>query len=470
MSLLNFKVKLSAEIKKKYSFEEGGFKEMAYTAVPLILAYFSSSMMLFSDRLILAHYSFSAMNAAAAAGIICTVFIFGALGIASISEVFVGQFNGAKKFDQIGPAVWQMLWFSLFTVPFFFFIATFTGKYLLAHIDFEEHGNPYFQWLLYSGPFFAFNAALTGFFIGLGKVRLITALAFLGNAINILLDYFLVFGSPVYNIPSLGAKGAAIATGISQICISLVLLIIFLRKKNCQIYHTRESAFNPLFFWHSVKVGAPAGLSHVMEMTAWAAIYQLCILTSAMHITLMAFGQSFYSIILFCLEGMNKAVTAIAANLIGARKWQLVSKTFFSGFQLLLILYGVSSIILVIYPEFLIRIFLEKVDNTEEYAYLFGQLKLVSLFVWFYFLFDGIAWISSGIITAAEDTLFLMSVNAFSAWVVAFVPSYYIIYKWHLNPIFCWVIFVAYAFFNGICFFLRYRWLLKRSLAYNNKP
>ena len=109
--------------------EEGNFKEMAYTATPLILSSFSGSMVFFFDRLILANHSLSAMNAVAAADSIGTIFIFGVMYVAAISEVFVGQFNGAKKFDQVGPAVWQMLWFSLLTTPFFSYLQLFRENF-----------------------------------------------------------------------------------------------------------------------------------------------------------------------------------------------------------------------------------------------------------------------------------------------------------------------------------------------------
>ena len=47
------------------------------------------------------------------------VFIYGGIGIASIAEVFVGQFNGAKEYLKVASLVWQMIWFSLATSVIF---------------------------------------------------------------------------------------------------------------------------------------------------------------------------------------------------------------------------------------------------------------------------------------------------------------------------------------------------------------
>lgn len=169
--------------------------------------------MMFFDRLILANYSLDAMNAAAAAGMACMVFQYGAIGIASIAEVFTGQLNGAKKFTQTAQPSWQMVWFSLLTFPlFFFFIANDGAPFILSDYHYEDHGLPYFQWLLYFGPIFSIQAALSAFYIGIGKVRLVMASAVLSNMANVILDFLLVFGFSSF-FPSLGTKGASFFTG-----------------------------------------------------------------------------------------------------------------------------------------------------------------------------------------------------------------------------------------------------------------
>ena len=73
--------------------------------------------MFFTDRWILSMYSLHSMNAAIVVTSIVSIFQFAPLAVTSISEVFVGQYNGAGRYKEIGRPVWQMLWLCFFWDP-----------------------------------------------------------------------------------------------------------------------------------------------------------------------------------------------------------------------------------------------------------------------------------------------------------------------------------------------------------------
>ena len=77
-------------------FPSGSRRELFTLPVPLMLSALSGNLRVVFDRLVLSHYSLEVMNAAAAAGMMAMIFIYGAIGIVSIAEVFGGQFNGSK--------------------------------------------------------------------------------------------------------------------------------------------------------------------------------------------------------------------------------------------------------------------------------------------------------------------------------------------------------------------------------------
>src|SRR5215467_289720 len=143
---------------------EGSVQELWAISFPLILSILSINLMTFVDRLMLSKYGIQAMNAAVVADLVFNIFQFGVLGIASISEVFVGQFNGAKKYRRMGEVVWQMVWFSLATVIFFVPMSLFAGPYLIPQAEYIADGVPFFKWIMIFGPFFPLHAALASFF------------------------------------------------------------------------------------------------------------------------------------------------------------------------------------------------------------------------------------------------------------------------------------------------------------------
>src|SRR5690606_24666188 len=92
-------------------YPSGSLREQFAICLPLILSSLSSALMISADRVILAQFDHHAMNAAAMTAVIFFTFAFGAISVAGISEVFVGQHNGAKRYQKIGEPVWQMIWF-----------------------------------------------------------------------------------------------------------------------------------------------------------------------------------------------------------------------------------------------------------------------------------------------------------------------------------------------------------------------
>lgn len=439
----------------------GSMREIWTLALPLMFSLISGNLMIFVDRVILARYSLDAMNAAGAAQMTFFILLMGALGIASIAEVFVGQHNGAREYKKTGPAAWQMIWFSLFSAGVFLPIALIFAPYLVVDYHVHEHGLPYFKWLNLFGPSFPLQAALSAFFIGIGRVKMVTVAALLGNLVNIFLDIALVFGISDILEP-MGAKGAAIATGLAQTTQALVLGAVFLSPKYARSHGTHNFTFTPAYFWKSFKVGAPSACGHMIEVSAWALITNLLAKKGEDYVTVMLIGQSFFGLIAFTLEGIQKAVATIAANFIGAGKWELLEKAWISAVKLTLMMAVVVAPFLLSFPEFLIGQFLGDEISPERMMRMEGYLKIVSLSILAYFMFDGITWISAGILTAAGKTLFVMIANGINSWFFALTPMYLAVFYFDLGPTAAWIVLNFYGLINSSVFYLRYR-LLKRS-------
>lgn len=105
----------------------------------------------------------------------------------------------------------------------------------------------YFRWNNYFAPFLTLLTALSAFYIGQGKTGIIKWLGVIGNGVNVLLDPLFIFGYKGI-IPSMGIKGAAIATGIGIIVQVVILGSMFLAKKNRETFGTNDYRFKPIAF------------------------------------------------------------------------------------------------------------------------------------------------------------------------------------------------------------------------------
>jgi multidrug resistance protein, MATE family len=448
-------------------YKRGSVKELWTLAYPMILAFLSGNLMQFADRLFLAGYSVQALNAAAAAGIVASIFQYGTATIASIAEVFVGQFNGAEKFKKVAAPVWQMLWFSLFMCAFFGAIAKWGGPYLLSHYHYSDHGLPYFQWLLYFGAATPAIAALSSFFVGIGKTRRVMVITILGNLLNVALDPLLIFGVSGWIAP-MGTKGAAIATGVSTAAQMIAFAWMFLGHKYREKYATGVWRLDLSLFTRCLKVGVPGAIGHMIEWAAWAMTLRIMATTGELYLTVATIGQSMYMLLAFAFNGMEKAITTLAANRIGEGCPGEIWRVWRSGVKLLFISAVPAAILMLGYPDLIITQFFSAEVAGMDAGALVLLLQITAAGVFLYYILDGFTWISVGVLTAAEDTWFVMWTNAITAWLCGLLPIGIAMAYLKLSPGWYFFIMCFYGLTNALVFYRRLKkspWTHKESLS-----
>lgn len=431
-------------------------KDLWRICFPLMLSAFSGTFMIFLDRIVLAKYDTQAMVAATTAANVFFIFQYGAFYIAMISEVFVGQFNGAQRWKSVGKPVWQMIWFSMLCALVMIPIGIFCHAWFIP-TEFAKEGYPYFMWMMIFGASGPLVAAISAFFIGRSKVKIVMLSVILGNILNFILALTFVFGIPGLLAP-MGAKGAAIATGIAQLCVAMGLFIVFINPTNRKQFHTHDWKFDKSLFFTCIKIGFPNAIGHMVATAAWAAVMYYLTKTSIDHVTVMSIGLSIWMLFAFITEGLQQGVTALASNCIGAQKKEYVSEILMSGLQLQFLLALVLAIPLVIMPGTLVSFFIPfQSDPGNDISHLRELVELSCRWLWVAYLFDGMAWVIDGILTAAGDTQFIMFMNSIGTWIFFILPIYFFVVVMEGSPImtvqliavFCLILFASY--------YLRYR-------------
>ncbi|MBN9286909.1 MAG: hypothetical protein BGO43_04860 [Gammaproteobacteria bacterium 39-13] len=431
---------------------KGHIRALWRICFPLMLTALSGTLMAFLDRIILAKYDTQAMIAATIAANVVFIFQFGAMSIAMIAEVFVGQYNGAQQWKEIAKPVWQMIWFGLLCAFIMIPLGLF-GETLFIPREFAKEGDPYFSWMMIFGPVFPVAAALSAFFIGRGKIKVVTLSVILGNILNLLLGLLLVWGIPGILAP-LGAKGAAIATGIAETCVVLGLLWVFLHPSNQEKYQTHVWHFNKDLFIKCIKIGFPNTVGHMIATAAWAVLMLFLAKRGLEHITVISIGFSIWMLFSFITEGLQKGVTAIAANCIGAKKQKYISDVLMTGLKLQFLLAIILAVPLVIMPNVLVDFFIPLHSEGADISHLRELVEMSCRWLWVAYIFDGMAWVIDGILTAAGDTRFIMFMNSIGTWVFCVAPIYLFVViqdgaamlTLQLITIYCLVLFASYYF------------------------
>ena len=430
----------------KYS--AGSLKELLRISIPLMLTFFSGNFLMLCDRFFLGHYSVESMEGAVTASALIILFQQPLMRIASMTQVFVGTNFGASRHHLLGELVWQMIWFSLFsmviTLPLAFFIAPLIfGEGFIA-----SHASSYFYPLAWANFLFPLSIALSSFYIGRGKTKVVFLSTLLMHVINIGLDPLLIFGIKGI-LPPLGAQGAAIATAIAQGSYCTLLFVLFLGKEKRALYKTDNYAFKWRPFWELLRVALPRAASRLIVLSAWVAAATLFLAKGGDYMHIFSIAATLTCFFNFINDGMHQGIVTLASNLIGAKNYQPIWKVVRSAFILLI----TSSLLLLIpfvfYPEILAFLFPKIVD-----ANFLPIFKQACLWIWAYFVCYGFNAIAMGILTSSKDTLFHLIVIP-SIWLTTYLPLYYAINAWNWPPEQLWSVMAWDCLVFGTIFFLR---------------
>lgn len=436
----------------------GSLKEIWTLSWPLILGFVSNGMMVFVDRVMLGYYSLSAMNASATAGGAAFSFLVLPMVIAGISEVFVGKFNGENKPTRIGSAVWQMIWFSIFLIPLFYIIGLTMPGLLFKHAQSPALSAEYFFWLMALGVVFCLSKAVLGFYVGQGKVAMIAVAVLAANILNVGLDYLLIFGSKY--TPSLGIKGAAIATVSTEAMMFLAFFFFFIRKKNREEKGTGRYQIKAHLFFKSVKIGFSASLAHLSEYVSYFIFISLLNQKGKDFLTIMVILQTFYMIVFFVVEGISKGVTAVVSNLIGAKKYEFISKSVRSTFKLHMIFVAVTSFVVIFCSPGIFSIFAgHGEENFFSNPVFLSQLHKSSVYMCLFYMFDGMLWVFVGVLVAAQDNRFVMIAGTLGPFILSLAPIYIAVTYFNATVDKVWLILACYSF----CFLGVYFWRYLKS-------
>jgi MATE family multidrug resistance protein len=435
-----------------------GYREVLKISLPLILSTATWSLQHFVDRVFLTWYSPDAIAASMPSAMANWTIISLFVGIAIYVNTFVAQYYGAHRYHKIGPAVWQGIYLSLIAsialVPFYLWAPEMFV--LFGHQSpILELETIYFQLLLFGAPFVVISNAVSGFFSGLGKTWVVMWVNLLGTAINLLLDYLMIFGVGFF--PEMGMAGAAIATDIAMVMTAAIFMMLFLRQRYQAQYRTRNGwRFNPTLFLRLLRFGTPNGMQFVLEIFAFTVFVFLVGRLGLVPLAASNIALNINMLALLPMMGLSMGVSILVGQHLGEDRPELAEIATWSAFHIGFLFFTVLGLAYFLIPELFLWPFTILADPAE-FAEI-AQLTAVLLrFVAFYCLFDAGNMVFSGAIKGAGDTRFVMLTTLVLSVTLLLLPSFITLF-WLDGGIYAmWLTVTAYV--CGLClvFYWRFR-------------
>lgn len=420
-------------------------------SLPMMVSILSGAFMQLIDRALLAHYSINAVNSASLAQQVYNTFMLPCLCFASMAEVFVGQFNGAKLFHKTATPILQITLFLIFleiiTFPFILYF-----RHSIIPESLYTEGYPYFLIGLIIIPFQIIHAAFAAFFVGTRRPSIILHSVFIANIINITFDWVFIFGIENW-IQPMGAMGAAWSTLLSTITSVFILCLFYFNAHNTKYYHTRYFSIDIKILKKNIFLGAPYALGVFIEMSNWVAVTNILEKTSYDEVTTNSLCLSLWSFLFFIIEGFQKGIMALASNCIGARKENYLPRLVKSILKISIFVFILSFLPFVAFPQIIFqKIF--KISNIYNLPHF--QMTLVIQWLSFTILVFTMSGLM-GILNAGGDTKFVtfIRISCFVTCVV--IPVILISSFGTFTTLHSWSLGLVNTLIAGFCLFHRYK-------------
>ncbi len=369
------------------------------------------------ERVFLADFSEEALAGSLNGFFLSRVFQAACIAVIVVGQAFVGLYHGANQAKNIGPCVWQLIWFSLLSIVFVIPLGFLFERLLFHNTAIALTESNYFSLLCVFNFLYPLASALSAFYIGRGFSRRIVFFILASSLLNVGLDVILIFG---WNfIPPLGATGAALGRVISQALLCIVLLGCFLSRANREAYATNLWKFSPKLFWHYIRPGILRGLGAFPALGDWVLVSRFMSLKSETHLLVFTIGSTIFYFLTFFGDGLMQTMVTMASNQMGKKDYSKIWNSYFSG----LILLSIFALILV-FPFFIFpQLFVNCFSSSDFYFQLPAIFNQMSSWLWLAIIAYGLNTVSLGLIIAARDTFFLLGLYC-TFWFISFVPVY----------------------------------------------
>ena len=435
---------------------DGGIKEVLVVALPLILSCGAHTVQTFIDRIFLTHYDAGAMSASMLAGLCNFCIVSFLMGLVTYTNTFVAQYGGAGRSERIGPSVWQGLYIAAISgllgiltiyiaVPMFNFIG---HAQQVRNFEIE-----YFRVMTFCILPSLLATAFSCFYSGRGQTMVVMWINTAACAINIVLDYVLIFGH--WGFPRLGVTGAAVATVIAMYGSVVIYALMFFQKKYDVIFHTIRG-WKPDFdlMKRLLRYGVPNGVNllDMINFTAFLAIigkYD----ESVQSATSMVFSVNM--IAFMPVVGMGMAVSIIVGKYLGMDRPANAVRSTWIGLSISVSFMTFISVLYVFCGNIFIKPFID--SSANENILLIAQISRKMLyFVAVYSIADAFAIVFSSVLKGAGDTRFVMNVSFVGGLVFMVIPAW-IAVRLGFSYYVPWFAITVFIFALAVTFWLRFK-------------
>ncbi|MGJ8454002.1 MATE family efflux transporter [Pseudothermotoga sp. U03pept] len=425
-----------------------GLPSMAENALQMLLG--------LVDTAFLGHLSWQAMSGVSLANQVFFIFQVVLIAASTGVTVLVSNAVGARNNKMISRSLWNGLYLAtiwgLAMMVFVPFIPTILKIFPNVDQQVYQMSVDYLTVILSGILTMSFMGTLSAALRGSGDTKTPMLVAAISNALNIVLDYGMIFGK--LGFPRLEAKGAALATVLSRLVGVILLLIAVLNSYNL---HAREKQGRKIDFTtmgNILAVGLPTAAENMLFSTGLLLFANILLMAGAKAYAAHRVGINIESISFMPGMGLSVAITALVGRYNGRGELTKIAGVVRQGWILTTIFQVSVGIFIFAFPKLLITLF---TNDAEIISIALLPVRLIGLFQ----AFLAIDYCMNGALRGTGNTSFPMITVAIAMWLIRLPVGYFLVKNFNLGLLGAWIGMMTDIVFRSLIklfFYLSGRW------------
>ncbi|MFI3328597.1 MAG: MATE family efflux transporter [Rikenellaceae bacterium] len=277
---------------------------------------------------------------------------------------------------------------------------------------------PYYQTLVWSLIPVIMFCVIKQFLEGIGNTKIAMYATIAGNAINIVLNYMLIWGK--FGAPELGVLGAGIATLTARITQCAILMLYFFLGETLRKY--RES-FSRLNFSKDAivrlfKMGLPISLQILLEASSFAVAGFIIGLWGAEAITANQIALTMGNCTFMIIIALSSSTTIVVSHCFGRGDIKEMKMASRAALHLMVIWNTLSAVAYFSLRDVLPTFFTSNAEVIE-------LASSILIFFAAYQLTDGIQAVGVGVLRGMQEVKMIPWIALVSYWLCNFPLGYY---------------------------------------------
>jgi multidrug resistance protein, MATE family len=436
-------------------------KATLWLAWPMVLTNVAQSAMTATDVLMLGWLGPDALAAGAiGTNIYFMLMIFGlglVLGVAPVLAQEVGAFKHEVR--RVRQTVRHGLWIAVLTsIPIWLvlwnaepiLVATGQDPAIAANAGTYVRA---LQWAVL--PFYGY-IVLRSFISALERPMWAMVIMVLAVVFNALANYALIFGN--FGMPALGIQGSGLATTLSSamMFLGLVLVIVFDRQFRRYFLFGRLWRLDKKQFVHLFKLGSNIGLLLWFEVGLFTVSALIMGIIGRDTVAAYIIAIQLASLTFMVPLGISQAATVRVGLSYGAQDPDGMKRAGWASFVLATGFMILSSLVMLLFPEQLIDLFLDKTNAESQ------SVRILAIsFLGFAALFqvvDGVQAVSAGMLRGLQDTKIPLLIGGIGYWLVGMPVGLLLAFTFDFKGAGMWLGLASGLAFVSIA--LVWRWVL----------